>query len=167
MSSKGSSRSGLLVGGGGPPGPEDPYWEGDDGAEGDEEEEVVADSIFKLERDMVDSRALQHAKLDVIPANASEFRAWKNSISLLFGRCDISEEDVLTKWLAQSCQIGCEAVVQESSGQFPRLDRWLAADLIKGLNQLLALQFKVLGSIEGCTRHATAPRVRAILHMIL
>ena len=60
---------------------------------------------------MVDGRALQHAKLDVIPSNASEFRAWKNSIILLFGRLDISEKDVLTKWLAQSFQIGCETVV--------------------------------------------------------
>ena len=71
-------------------------------------------------------------------------------------------------------QIGCEAVVQESSGPFPRLDRWLAAELIKGLKQLPELQFKVQGYIEGCTRDATAgctrdataPRGRAILHMI-
>ena len=81
---------------------------------------------------MVDARALQHAKLDVIPSTASEFRAWKNSIILLFGRLDVSEQDVLTKWLAQSFHIGCETVVQESSGQFPRLDRWLAAELIRG-----------------------------------
>ena len=35
-------------------------------------------------------RALQHAKLDVIPSNTLEFRAWKNSIILLFGCLDIS-----------------------------------------------------------------------------
>ena len=64
-------------------------------------------------------------------------------------------------------QIGCEAVVQESSGPFPRLDRWLAAELIKGLKQLPELQFKVQEYIEGCTRDATAPRGRAILHMII
>ena len=73
--SQGSSRTGPVGGGGGPPGPEDPYWEGDDGAEGDEDEELVADPTPKLERDMVDSCALQHAKLDAIPSNASEFRA--------------------------------------------------------------------------------------------
>ena len=82
------------------------------------------------------------------------------------GRLDISEEEVLTKWLAQSFQIGCEAVVQESSGPFPRLDRWLAAEFIKGLKQLPELQFKVQGYIEGCARDAIAPRGRAILHMI-
>ena len=59
-----------------------------------------------------------------------------------------------------------EAVVQESSGPFPRLDRWLAAELIEGLMQLPELQFKVQGYIEGCTRDAIAPRGRAILHMI-
>ena len=96
--------------------------------------------------------------------NASEFRACKKSIILLFGRLDISEEEVLTKWLAQSFQIGFEAVVQGASGPFPRLDRWLAAELIKGLKQLLGLQFKVQGCIEVCTRDATAQCGRAILH---
>ena len=163
--SQGSGRTGLVGGGGGPLGAEDPDWEGGDAADEDEEE-LVADPTPKLERDMVDSSALQHAKLDVIPSNASEFRAWKNSIILLFGRLDISEEEVLTKWWAQSFQIGCEAVAQESSGPFPRLDRRLAAELIKGLKQLPELQFKVQGYIEGCARDATAPRGRAILHMI-
>ena len=163
--SQGSNRVGFVSGGGGPPGPEGPDWEVDNGDD-EEEEELIADATPKLERDMVDSRALQHAKLEVIPSNASEFRGWKNSIILLFGRLDISEEEVLTKWLAQSFQIGCESIVQESSSPFPRLDRWLAAELIKGLKQLPELQFKVQGYIEGCTRDATAPRGRAILHMI-
>ena len=122
MRSQGCGRTGLVGGGGGPPSPEDPDCEGDDDAEEDEEE-LVADPTPKLERDMVDSRALQHAKLDVIPSNASDFRAWKNSIIiLLFGHLDISEEEVLTKWLAQSFQFGREAVFQESSGPFSRLD---------------------------------------------
>ena len=162
VQSQGSNRVGFVSGGGGPPGPEGPDWEVDDGDD-EEEEELIADATPKLERDMVDSRALQHAKLEVIPSNASEFRGWKNSIILLFGRLDISEEEVLTKWLAQSFQIGCESIVQESSSPFPRLDRWLAAELIKGLKQLPELQFKVQGYIEGCTRDATAPRGRAIL----
>ena len=55
-----------------------------------EDEELVAGPTPKLERDMVDSCALQHAKLDVITSNASKFRGWKNSITLLFGRLDIS-----------------------------------------------------------------------------
>ena len=128
--SHGSGRPGLVGGGDGPPGADDPDWEGDDGE--DDDEELAADPTPKTERDMVDARAFQHAKLDVIPSTASDFRAWKNSIILLFGRLDVSEQDVLTKWLAQSFQIGCETVVQESSGQFPRLDRWLAAELIRG-----------------------------------
>ena len=55
--SQGSGRTGLVGGGVGPPGPEDPDWEGGDDAEEDEEE-LVADPTPKLERDMVDSRAL-------------------------------------------------------------------------------------------------------------
>ena len=47
----GSDCTGLVGGGVGPPGPEDPDWEGDDDAD---------DPTPKLERDMVDSRALQH-----------------------------------------------------------------------------------------------------------
>ena len=64
--SQGSGRTGLVGGGvGPPPGPEHPDWEGDDDADEDEEE-LIADPTPKLERDMVDSRALQHAKLDVL-----------------------------------------------------------------------------------------------------
>ena len=61
MPLQGSSRTGLVGGGGGPSGLEDPEWEGDDGDEGneEEEEELVADPTPKLERDMVDSRALR------------------------------------------------------------------------------------------------------------
>ena len=158
---QGSRQSVHFGGGVGPPGGDDPGWEDDDNDE--DEEELIVDPTPKTERDLVDGRALQHSNLDVIPSTASEFRAWKNSIILLFGRLDISEQDVLTKWLAQSFQIGCETVVQESSGQFPRLDRWLAAELIKGLKQLPEVQFKVQGYIESCTRDATAP---AILHMV-
>ena len=54
--SQGSSCTGLVGGGGRPPGPEDPDWNGDDDAEGEEDEELVADPTPKLERDM-DSRA--------------------------------------------------------------------------------------------------------------
>ena len=161
---QGSRQSDHFGGGVGPPGGDDPGWEDDDNDE--DEEEMNVDPTPKTERDLVDGRALQHSKLDVIPSTASKFRGWKNSIILLFGRLDISEQDVLTKWLAQSFQIGCETVVQEFSGQFPRLDRWLAAELIKGLKQLPELQFKVQGYIESCTRDATAPRGRAIWHMV-
>ena len=53
-------------------------------------EELIINPTPKSERDMVDGRALQHAKLDIIPSNTLEFRAWKNSIILLFGCLDIS-----------------------------------------------------------------------------
>ena len=44
----------------------------------------------------------------------------------------------------------------------PRLDRWLASELIKGLKGVPDLQFKVQGYIERCTRNGTAPRGRAV-----
>ena len=64
-------------------GGDDPGWGNDD--DDKNEEELIVDPTPKSECDMVDGRALQHAKLDVIPSNALEFRAWKNSIILLFG----------------------------------------------------------------------------------
>ena len=45
------------------------------------QEELVAESPAK-EKDIVDSRALQHCRLDTLPNNASDFRAWKNSLYL-------------------------------------------------------------------------------------
>ena len=47
----------------------------------------------------------------------------------------------------------------------PRLDRWLASELIKGLKGVPDLQFKVQGYIDRCARDGTAPRGRAVLHM--
>jgi hypothetical protein len=48
----------------------------------------------------------------------------------------------------------------------PRLDRWLASELIKGLKGVPELQFKVQGFIESCTRQSQAPQDRAVIQMI-
>jgi len=71
---QGSRQSDLVGGAVGPPGGDDPGWGNDDDDEDDEE--LIVEPTPKTERDMVDGRTLQHAKLDVIPSNASEFRAW-------------------------------------------------------------------------------------------
>ena len=60
----------IPVGPPAPP-PEDGDWPEDEG--GDEEELVVEE---KTERDIVDSRALQSAKLEPLPNNAADFRIW-------------------------------------------------------------------------------------------
>ena len=66
----------------------DPGWGNNN--DNKDKEELIVDPTPKSERDMVDGRTLQYAKLDSIPSNTSEFRAWKNSIILLFGCLDIS-----------------------------------------------------------------------------
>ena len=65
---------------------------GDDGeGENDDEEELVQDGSPTIEREIVDSRALQQAKLDPIPNTPADFRNWKNTLILLLGRLDISD----------------------------------------------------------------------------
>jgi len=77
------------------PPPDDGDWPEDEGGDGDE---LVVEE--KTERDLVDSRALQSAKLEPLPNNAADFRVWKNTLILMLGRRDISGIDHATTWIA-------------------------------------------------------------------
>lgn len=145
---QGPGRSSNLVGGDPPQGPDDPFWDGDE--EGDEDEELIADPTPKAEKDMVDSRALQNARLKNLPTNASDFRGWKNALILLLGRLDTSGQETLTKWLSHAFQVDGEQLVP----------------VVGFLKQIPELQFKVQGCVGGCTRQSTAPRGRAIVNMV-
>ena len=151
-----------------PPGPPPDGGDDHDEGEDDEEEELVADVTPKKERDFVDSRALQNAKVEPVPNNASDYRQWKNTLILLMGRLDTSGEEALTQWLAPAFHVDAVKAADclETSGLFPRLDRWLAGELIKSIKGLPELSFKVQAYVEGCTRKVEAPRGRAILNMV-
>ena len=139
---------------------------GNDEGSDDGEEELVQDNSPTHEREIVDSRSLHNAKLEPVPNSAADFRAWKNSLILLLGRLDISGTDYLTSWITVSFGVNAESECKESSGLVPRLDRWLASELIRGLKGVPELQFKIQGYIESCTRSGSAPRGRAVLNMI-
>ena len=106
---------------------------------------------------------MQHAKLDPIPSTAADFRGWKNS--LLLGRIDISNSDYLMTWISYAFKVDSAEYCSRSSELVPRLDRWLASELLKGLKGVPDLQFKVQGHIEKCTRNGAAPSGRAVLQM--
>jgi hypothetical protein len=144
------------------PPPDDGDWSGDEG--GDGEGELVVEE--KTERDLVDNRALQNAKLEPLPNNAADFRAWKNSLILMLGRLGISGNDYLTNWISLAFRVDSAQECSTSSDLVPKLDRWLASELIKGFKEFPELQFKVQGYIEGCTRQSQAPRGRAVVQMI-
>ena len=139
---------------------------GNDEGSDDGEEELVQDKSPTHEKEIVDSRSLRNAKLEPVPNTAADFRAWKNSLILLLGRLDISGTDYLTSWITVSFGVNAESDCKDSSGMVPRLDRWLASELIRGLKGVPELQFKVQGYIESCARSGSAPRGRAVLNMI-
>jgi len=143
------------------PPPDDGDWPEDEG--GDSGDLVVEE---KTERDLVDNHALQSTKLEPLPNNAADFRVWKNTLILMLGRLDISGMDYLTNWIAIAFRVDSAEECSNSSGLVPRLDRWLAAELIKGLKGVPELQFKIQGCIESCTRQSQAPRGRVVIHMI-
>ena len=150
--------------------PGDGDGDGDDDGDWDEfeershdSEELVAENPTK-EKDIVDSRALQHCRLDTLPNNASDFRAWKNSLYLIMANLDISGVDYLSSWISKAFKIGEDCT--DSSELVPRLDRWLASQLLKAMKGVPELQFRVQGYIEKCTREGQAPRGRVILSMI-
>ena len=149
-------------------------WDGDGDGDDDGEwneyeershdsEELVAENPTK-EKDIVDSRALKHCRLDILPNNASDFRAWKNSLYLIMANLDISGVDYLSSWISKAFKIGEDCA--DSSELVPRLDRWLASQLLKAMKGVPELQFRVQGYIEKCTREGQAPRGRVILSMI-
>ena len=158
---------GSLVARGSPGGgdPED-YDDDDEDGIGDEDEEGLIEDQPLREKDIVDSRALHSSKLESIPNSAAEFRAWKNSLILLLSRLDISDVDYVVPWVNVAFDVESEIECKGSSGLVPRLDRWLAAELLKGMKGIPELQFKVQGYVENCTRDGSAPRGRAVLHMV-
>ena len=163
-------REPLMTGFPGRGDPGDGDGDGDDDGEWNEyeershdSEELVAENPTK-EKDIVDSRALQHCRLDILPNNASDFRAWKNSLYLIMANLDISGVDYLSSWISKAFKIGEDCT--DSSELVPRLDRWLASQLLKAMKGVPELQFRVQGFIEKCTREGQAPRGRVILSMI-
>ena len=85
---------------------------------------------------------------------------------LLLGRLGISGSAYLMSWISHAFKISTADFCASSSELVPRLDRWLASELIKGLNGVPDLQVKVQGYVERCTHDGTAPRGRAVLQMI-
>eukprot|EP00435_Cladocopium_sp_Y103_P056691 s552_g19.t1 len=135
-----------------PPGP--PLDGGDDQDEGedDEDPEWIADVPPKKEKDLVDSRALQNAKIEPGPNNASDYRQWKNTLILLLGRLDTSGEEALTQWIAPPFHVDAVKAADclDTSGLFPGLDRWLAGELIKSIKgALLTAQSVFQISLQG------------------
>eukprot|EP00435_Cladocopium_sp_Y103_P050526 s2742_g15.t1 len=167
----------------------------------DDDEELVADRL-RREKDLVDSRALQHARLDPVPSSAAEFRAWKHALILLLGtpNCPSRGEiptilklawgkvfvEVVAMRRLGFWRLGVSWIIslfgspsqsslmaslifsqrESSSNMVPRLDKWLASELIKAVELIPELQFKIQAYVEKCTRNATAPKGRAMLNTI-
>lgn len=98
------------------------------------------------EKDIVDSRALQHCRIDPLPNNASDYRAWKNSLYLIVAKLDISGSDNLSSWIGKAFKVGESDACSKSSELVPR------PELLKSMKGVPELQFRIQGYIEGCTR---------------
>ena len=72
-------------------------------------------------------------------------------------KLEISDRDYLAHWLSKAYEVNSDEVIKHDSGCVPRLDRWLAAEISKGCENVPELQFKIMGYIEGCTRMGTLP----------
>ena len=70
----------------------------------------------------------------------------------MLGRLDMSGTDYFTSWIAVAVKVDSAQECSDFSRLVPRLDRWLALELIKGLKGVLESQFKVQGYIESCAR---------------
>ena len=57
------------------------------------------------ERELVDGRATHQSRIESVPSSASEFRFWKNSLTLMVGRLDASGDDVLPTWILRAFEV--------------------------------------------------------------
>ena len=82
-----------------------------------------------MKKEIVDSMALLHTKLEPFPQVVAEFRSWKNSFLLMNDYLDISSNENLSKWTNLAFQIEKEQECQGCLDLIPRfhLDRWLAS----------------------------------------
>ena len=119
-----------------------------------------------VERDIVDARSLRYATLGPVPSSASDFRAWKNQLLLIMAKLDISDRDYLAHWPSKAYEVNFDEVIKHDSGCVPRLDRWLAAGISEGCENVPELQFKIMGYIEGCTRIGNPSRGRYLLYIV-
>ena len=108
-----------------------------------------------VERDVIDSKGLQHLKTEPVPDNAAAFRSWKNALIL---SCAVVPMPSITKWINMSFS-GDLNHLDETSDGFPRFDRWLASELTStnSLRVVPSIAVKVSGYIERCTRDGKAP----------
>ena len=81
-------------------------------------------------------------------------------------KLEISDRDYLAHWLSKAYEVNSDEVIKHDSGCVPRLDRWLAAEISKGCENVPELQFKIMGYIEGCTRIGNPPGGRYLLHIV-
>ncbi len=70
---------------------------------------------------------------------------------------DISGSDYLATWIGKPFKIGEDCT--DTSELVPRLDRWLASQLLKSMKGVPELQFRIQGYIESCTRERFAAHV--------
>ena len=112
-----------------------------------------------VERDIVDARSLQYATLGPFPSSASDFRAWKNQLLLIMAKLDISDRDYLAHWLSKAYEVNSDEVIKHDSGCVPRLDRWLAAEISKGCeNMCLSCNSRSWGTLKDALELKTFPR---------
>ena len=80
-------------------------------------------------------------------------------------KLEISDRDYLAHWLSKAYEVNSDEAIKHDSGCVPRLDRWLAAEISKGCENVPELQCK-MGYTEGCARIGNPPRGRYLLHIV-
>ena len=84
------------------------------------------------------------------------FQSLENQLLLIMAKLDISDRDYLAHWLSKAYEVNSDEVIKHDSGCVPRLDRWLAAEISKGL-MCLSCSSRSWGTLKDALELETLP----------
>ena len=108
-------------------------------------------------------------KLQRLPRDAGDFRAWRNAFCTSLSSYDRTTREVLTRWIApafESRPTEKDRKKLEHSEGFIRLDKHLAAILTEEKHLTGTLGIRIQTYLEKCQKHHIGAKGRVILHMI-
>ena len=124
----------------------------------------------ETEDDIVRVKAMELFKVQRLPRDAGDFRAWRNSLSTSLSSFDRTSREVLTRWIAPSFELKPtehdRKKLNHSEG-FVRLDKHLAAALSEEKHLIGPLGVRIQNYLEKCQKHHVGAKGRIILHMIM
>lgn len=159
----GNSPGGGTPGGGPPPGGFSPYGGNSPG----QRSQGVGSTMINDESQIYKAKDLSLVKIETLPADAAQYRGWRNSFLTKASSIDKTGQNRILQWLLQAFTPDTtREMLQATSAEMPRLDAHLASLLMdpRHLRGELGLTFQAYAESE--QMQGRVPLGRILLNMI-